>query len=881
MSLDPWKVLTGASSSASVIGSNDLTFAKINAAKKALKLFSDHSDVLVKLCLAASEGENSVVKKLLSSTDGEASIINKVEKQGFTPLIYAICFNKSDCVEILINFNADCNLQDGLIGWTPIMWATYLNFKEIVTQLLNAYADPYLKSNKTRQNAIDLLIPGSEMYEYYKSHNLIKNQITNKINENDDSNDNSDSLFYKDSNLDNSNNLQQDSFNAQLKLQVAGVSAMGISDSNNSSNTNNDGVDGGGGGDNLYNSSKFINDDDANEDTYNGYFFNTEENFDFNEILPKQYIKFDDESISPLMDFIFKLYSNYHNKPIYVSSIVYQCIRYAHKFLQSEEMVETFIDLFITRIRSVINCKSGLVQYDKEIKSDIVMIGYWISTINYLYYYLLRDGESFFKNYPELLKKICDVLQLLMYQLIFSIDNRIESIIENSLLDYDSVPDLNLDYENDKWKIFSKKNKNSKILKKSNYDDILEMLYPPSIEKQMKPSPLKIIQILGGLLYVLELYHINGLMKQEIFSDVFYFINCSIFNRLLGNKKYSSRAKAIQIRLNLSMIEDWLRSNNFKPYHSVDNYNQDFENYPNNLTTDGVTDNNNSNSIDNSQIKINNVLKLTNENKFRDDPNYLNFYFNSLFKIGKYHLLPSIEYLQWLQVMTSISDIQSLTDTISNFITLTPEHLLKSIKNYKYEIKEEKIKKEIKTELKNMASRDHYHNNSNYKLYFINNKEKMFLNIGQKFSIILPNLIELLNQYGADITSKYNPKKGRVHQPFLPLEIIDMIDEIYDQLNDNYSRPTIKDRYFEDEDGGDRDDKEEEDRYGGGGGDGDDEEGTNEARLDGGEVHRSITNNANNSTSEFAGSEIFKKLEMPSSVVHKTWQSEEGSNPWA
>ncbi|GMG18713.1 unnamed protein product [[Candida] boidinii] len=118
----------------------------------------------------------------------------------------------------------------------------------------------------------------------------------------------------------------------------------------------------------------------------------------------------------------------------------------------------------------------------------------------------------------------------------------------------------------------------------------------------------------------------------------------------------------------------------------------------------------------------------------------------------------------------------------------------------------------------------------------------MFLNIGQKFSIILPNLIELLNQYGADITSKYNPKKGRVHQPFLPLEIIDMIDEIYDQLNDNYSRPTIKDRYFEDEDGGDRDDKEEEDRYGGGGGDGDDEEGTNEARLDGGEVHRKIRN---------------------------------------
>lgn len=869
MSFDPWKVITGASSSASLIGSNDLTFAKINAAKKALKLLNDHSDVLVKLCLAASEGENSVVKNLVSSssTNGEESIINKVDQQGFTPLIYAICFNKSDCVEILINFNADCNLKDGLIGWTPIMWATYLNFKEIVTQLLNAQADPYLKSNSTRQNAIDLLIPGSEMYEYYKSHNLIKD----KINENDDPNQSgNNSLFYKDSNLDNSNNLQEDSFNAQLKLQVAGVSAMGISDSMNSGMTsNNSNNNNGGGGENLYNSSKFINDDDdGNEDDYNGYFYNNEENFDFNEILSKQYIKFDDESISPLMDFIFKLYSKYHNKPIYVSSIVYQCVRYAHKFLQSEEMVETFIDLFITRIRSVINCKSGLVQYDKEIKSDIVMISYWISSINYLYYYLLRDGEKFFQKYPELLKDICDILQLLIYQLIFSIDNRIELIIEDSLLDYDSVPDLNLNYENDKWKIFSKKNKNSKILKKSNYDDILEMLYPPSIEKQMKPSPLKIIQILGGLLYVLELYHINELIKQEIFSNVFYFINCSIFNRLLGNKKYTNRAKAIQIRLNLSMIEDWLRSNNFKPYHSIDNYNQDYENYPNNLTSkDGITANNE------NQIKINNVLKLTNDDKFKDDPNYLNFYFNSLFKIGKYHLLPSIEFLQWLQVMTSINDIQSLNDTISNFITLTPEHLLKSIKNYKYEIKEEKIKKEIKIELKNMVSRD-TDNNKIYKLYFIDNKEKMFLNIGQKFSIILPNLIELLNQYGADIKSKYNPKKGRIHQPFLPLEIIDMIDEIYDQLNDNYSRPEIKDRYFEDEEGNYDDDENDREV--------DDEESNRErVRDDDGEVHKSITNNANNSTSEFAGSEVFKKLQMPSSVVHKTWQSEEGSNPWA
>ncbi|KAF8969529.1 hypothetical protein BGZ52_010662, partial [Haplosporangium bisporale] len=41
-----------------------------------------------------------------------------------------------------------------------------------------------------------------------------------------------------------------------------------------------------------------------------------------------------------------------------------------------------------------------------------------------------------------------------------------------------------------------------------------------------------------------------------------HFVSCEVFNRMMTNKKLLSRSKALQTRLNLSILEDWIRLNN-------------------------------------------------------------------------------------------------------------------------------------------------------------------------------------------------------------------------------------------------------------------------------------------------------------------------------
>lgn len=133
-------------------------------------------------------------------------------------------------------------------------------------------------------------------------------------------------------------------------------------------------------------------------------------------------------------------------------------------------------------------------------------------------------------------------------------------MVDDCLLNYTSIPDIGTTlYKND-WNFFKKKSH-----AKSTYEEILEMLYPPSVKEQLKPSPIRIIQTFGALLYVLDLHNTHPLITQQTLSIVFYWLGCTLFNRIVSQKKYMSRAKAIQLRLNISVVEDWARSNDREP----------------------------------------------------------------------------------------------------------------------------------------------------------------------------------------------------------------------------------------------------------------------------------------------------------------------------
>ncbi|KAF9957644.1 hypothetical protein BGZ65_001932 [Modicella reniformis] len=71
--------------------------------------------------------------------------------------------------------------------------------------------------------------------------------------------------------------------------------------------------------------------------------------------------------------------------------------------------------------------------------------------------------------------------------------------------------------------------------------------------------------MLSSLLFVMQTYDIHPDIIQYVIGQILHYVSCEVFNRMISNKKLLSRSKALQTRLNLSILEDWIRVNNLAP----------------------------------------------------------------------------------------------------------------------------------------------------------------------------------------------------------------------------------------------------------------------------------------------------------------------------
>jgi hypothetical protein len=74
------------------------------------------------------------------------------------------------------------------------------------------------------------------------------------------------------------------------------------------------------------------------------------------------------------------------------------------------------------------------------------------------------------------------------------------------------------------------------------------------------PDPSSITAILSSLHSLLRLYSINPAIIIQAFSQIYYWIACETFNKIIVQKKYLCRSRAMQIGLNLSALEEWVTS---------------------------------------------------------------------------------------------------------------------------------------------------------------------------------------------------------------------------------------------------------------------------------------------------------------------------------
>ncbi|KAJ3826182.1 DIL domain-containing protein [Lentinula raphanica] len=77
-------------------------------------------------------------------------------------------------------------------------------------------------------------------------------------------------------------------------------------------------------------------------------------------------------------------------------------------------------------------------------------------------------------------------------------------------------------------------------------------------DNSQAPSPSHLTSYLTALHTLLTLSDINPALITQLWSQVMYWTSCEMFNRILTRKKYICRSRAVQISMNLGVIEEWV-----------------------------------------------------------------------------------------------------------------------------------------------------------------------------------------------------------------------------------------------------------------------------------------------------------------------------------
>src|SRR4051794_32949472 len=210
----------------------------------------------------------------------------------------------------------------------------------------------------------------------------------------------------------------------------------------------------------------------------------------------------------------------------------------------------------------------------------MTLLSFWISNCTLLLYYLKKDTGLAIATIEYQLR-ISELLHEIYVLLAKDAQRRIDKVLEASMLEFDTIPGLdNVRFEGE-WRVFKHFQRRSKSpvksynnpalnnlqssssLRRSSSASILPIFRgPPSPRQRSAPSPRNVTSLLSSTLFVLQTYEIHPMIIEQVMSQLFYFMSCELFNKIISKKKYLCRSKAMQIRLNVSAIEDWVRTNN-------------------------------------------------------------------------------------------------------------------------------------------------------------------------------------------------------------------------------------------------------------------------------------------------------------------------------
>ena len=318
-------------------------------------------------------------------------------------------------------------------------------------------------------------------------------------------------------------------------------------------------------------------------------------------------------------------------KPV-PANVIFLGARYAH-YHATQDLLASLL----ARAMDEINEKVERCQW------DMTVLAFWMSNATLLLHYLKKD-PGLMQVTNEFQAQLSELLHEIFILIIRDAERRMDRVLETALLEHETIPGFeDVHFAND-WKIFKSK---SKVQAPE------PISVKPNVTARAQTSPRNITSLMSSALFVLDLYDVHSVITSQILAQLFYWLGAEVFNRIISKRKYLARTKAMQIRMNVSALEDWARNNNRTPEH--------YEN--GSLSTSG----------------------------------------EDTIESARKHLAPVVQLLQWLQCFSSLGeDVDAFENTLKQMTRLSAEQLLRSSNNYRYEVGEKGLSKQARRQLQSM-----------------------------------------------------------------------------------------------------------------------------------------------------------------------------------
>ncbi|KAK0966366.1 Allantoicase [Friedmanniomyces endolithicus] len=549
------------------------------------------------LFMAASNGDAQRVQRLVRGRASDLIELNAVDAEGTPPLVYASCFGHKEVVQALLNAGATVDTQDRN-QWTALMWAMTNRHKEIAKTLLDHGASTDVKSSSGR-TALDFVPPDSEISDFLQDSGY-------SIGNAGVSEDFYDTAFSQE-------RFEEELAESEMRRRMMMESAINLE-----VDLGNLGLD---------------EQPESPEDVEEG------QEFVWDRCLNDQMFVFMEDDIERILHIVITSMTPQRSasqKPV-PANIVFLGARYA-LYHANRELLAEWLESAQEKIYAVVD----------RYQWDMTILAFWISNATMLLYYLKKDpglAESTVHFQAQMAECIHEIYILI----IRDAERRMDKVLDSAMLDHETIPGFeDITFQNE-WKFLRTKSKVKP-------EPVEKRFRPPSPRRKAQISPRNISSLLSSTLFVLDLYDVHSVITSQILSQLYYWLGAEIFNRIMSNKRYLARTKAMQIRMNISTLEDWARTNNRQPEH--------YENGA--MTASG----------------------------------------ESTMDTSRRHLAPVVQLLQWLQCFSSLGeDREAMVTTLQQLPALSAKQLLHAAKHYRAEVGEKTLGKAATKYIQEVKSR--------------------------------------------------------------------------------------------------------------------------------------------------------------------------------